>query len=299
MNSVDSLAFVADSLQHVLADSVINSMNSEQEIMRQMREYEAERDETISVILGSVVTVVVLGSFILFNLYNSRYWDRGIFPPIMRNRRVNHYEAILNISVSILLCDQHNYVDKQQYLANFLQRRYPEITGGINHSVRSAVTTPLKPESVAAWLGKKMTDPQDKKDVLAFFVSLASLDQVIGKRELNILTVVAAGLKVDTMILNDLVDRQRRLKAERIEQERKTVSAVRPSDYRREKAAKVLGLNPGCTIGEVKKAYRKLAMINHPDKFQNGSRAEQARAKERFLEIQEAYEYFEDTLSVG
>jgi curved DNA-binding protein CbpA len=52
-----------------------------------------------------------------------------------------------------------------------------------------------------------------------------------------------------------------------------------------------------CTLEEVKKVYRKLAMIHHPDKFQNEPESAQIRAKDQFLKIQEAYEYFEANLN--
>lgn len=54
-----------------------------------------------------------------------------------------------------------------------------------------------------------------------------------------------------------------------------------------ENAYKVLGLKEGATISEVKKAYRKLALQNHPDK---GGDAE------KFREIQEAHETLQKVL---
>ena len=51
-----------------------------------------------------------------------------------------------------------------------------------------------------------------------------------------------------------------------------------------EKYYKVLGLNPGSTEEEIKKAYRKLAIKYHPDKNPDDTQAE-----EKFKEITEAY----------
>ena len=51
----------------------------------------------------------------------------------------------------------------------------------------------------------------------------------------------------------------------------------------------VLGINKGATDDEIKKAYRKVAMANHPDTHPNDKDAE-----ERFKEASEAYEVLSD-----
>lgn len=52
---------------------------------------------------------------------------------------------------------------------------------------------------------------------------------------------------------------------------------------------KILGLEPGASPDEVKQAYRDLAKVWHPDRFQNDARLQQ-KAQERFKEINQAYE---------
>jgi tetratricopeptide (TPR) repeat protein len=52
---------------------------------------------------------------------------------------------------------------------------------------------------------------------------------------------------------------------------------------------KILGVEKDAGDGEIKKAYRKLAIIHHPDKNQGNQEAE-----ERFKDIQEAYETLSD-----
>ena len=57
---------------------------------------------------------------------------------------------------------------------------------------------------------------------------------------------------------------------------------------------KILEINKTATEEEIKKAYRKLAMKYHPDKFANSSEEEKKKAEEKFKEIQEAYETLSD-----
>ncbi|CAL5051558.1 unnamed protein product [Urochloa decumbens] len=58
----------------------------------------------------------------------------------------------------------------------------------------------------------------------------------------------------------------------------------------------VLGLNRECTDAELRGAYRKLAMIWHPDRCSaSGSSVRVEEAKERFQEIQGAYSVLSDS----
>lgn len=52
----------------------------------------------------------------------------------------------------------------------------------------------------------------------------------------------------------------------------------------------VLGLSPGASSQEIHEAYRKLAHQYHPDKVSHLGAEFQELARQRFIEIQEAYE---------
>lgn len=55
-------------------------------------------------------------------------------------------------------------------------------------------------------------------------------------------------------------------------------------------AYKILGVQDNITNEELKKAYRKMAIKHHPDKFSQYGEEQQKGAKEKFQRIQEAYE---------
>ena len=56
----------------------------------------------------------------------------------------------------------------------------------------------------------------------------------------------------------------------------------------------VLGVDKGATADEIKKAYRKMAIKYHPDKFAQSSEDERKAAEEKFKEAAEAYDVLSD-----
>ena len=53
---------------------------------------------------------------------------------------------------------------------------------------------------------------------------------------------------------------------------------------------RVLGVAPTASEDEIKKAYRKLSRMYHPDSNMNKSESEKKMAEEKFKEVQQAYE---------
>lgn len=62
------------------------------------------------------------------------------------------------------------------------------------------------------------------------------------------------------------------------------------SDYARRDPYAVLGVSRGASIQEIHEAYRKLAHQYHPDKVSHLGEEFQELARQKFVEIQEAYE---------
>ncbi|MFG6179340.1 J domain-containing protein [Halomonas sp. THAF12] len=62
-------------------------------------------------------------------------------------------------------------------------------------------------------------------------------------------------------------------------------------DPRIRSALVVLGLEPGASRGEIRKAYRRLAQAHHPDRFHREGEAIVASASRRFQRIRRAYDF--------
>jgi DnaJ like chaperone protein len=61
---------------------------------------------------------------------------------------------------------------------------------------------------------------------------------------------------------------------------------------------KVLGIDESASNDEIKKAYRKMAVKHHPDKFNQLGEEQQKAAKNKFQKIQEAYEHIKKERSI-
>ena len=57
---------------------------------------------------------------------------------------------------------------------------------------------------------------------------------------------------------------------------------------------KILGVSKDASDDDIKKAYRKLAMKYHPDRWVNGTEKEKKDAEQKFKEISEANEVLSD-----
>ena len=60
----------------------------------------------------------------------------------------------------------------------------------------------------------------------------------------------------------------------------------------------VLGISKDATSEQIKKAYRKMAVMHHPDKFNQLGEEQQKAAKKKFQKIQEAYEHIKKEKSI-
>ncbi|EPC02707.1 hypothetical protein L861_10200 [Litchfieldella anticariensis FP35 = DSM 16096] len=64
-----------------------------------------------------------------------------------------------------------------------------------------------------------------------------------------------------------------------------------PPGDRTRRALAILGLEPGASRSEIRKAYRRLAQLHHPDRFFAEGEAMVANASMRFQKIKKAYDY--------
>ena len=108
-----------------------------------------------------------------------------------------------------------------------------------------------------------------RMQLLQYLVQIAMADGEFAKAEKSVIECIGSVIKLSTSDVNSLIAMY----------------------YKEEQSAyKVLEISPNATDDEVRAAYRRMAMKNHPDRVSTLGPDVQKAAAERFQQISEAYE---------
>ncbi|MFT5820312.1 MAG: DnaJ like chaperone protein [Crocinitomix sp.] len=155
-----------------------------------------------------------------------------------------------------------------------------------------------KPASFAK-LGKIIDyefNAEIKAHLLYLLISIATADGVLSDTELKVIQKIAKCGNIRPVILIQTLKlfEFKREQTYRKKSEQAGQSKSRTSSTALRKAHELLGVSAGATMDEIKKAYRKLAKIHHPDKVAHLGELHQTKAKEKFQIIVDAYDMIKE-----
>ena len=134
-------------------------------------------------------------------------------------------------------------------------------------------------------------DMSEKLQLLHFLIKITVVDGFLAKSELQGLLDITTKLNLTYHQLNSILAMYN-YTSEKEQQEKKQYkkrkTVTRESKLNR--ALTILELNTSATNDEIKKAYRKLVVLHHPDKVMHLDKIQQKLSKEKFLKISDAYE---------
>ena len=139
-------------------------------------------------------------------------------------------------------------------------------------------------------------DGAGKRQILHLIIGAAVADRELTEAELRDIYIIGNRLNLNKLTVDSLLSlhsfefKGSRQYQEQSQYQRQQQSRPRTSATSINQAYKILEITPKATDVEVKKAYRKLAIIYHPDKVANMGSSFQKSAKEKFQKINEAYE---------
>lgn len=216
------------------------------------------------------------------------------FSKFKRKSDLNLMGAYLCLSRSLLKKHMNNSKEKVTHIRYYVSKKFPNSIVDFSPSLKYYYNQPMSTESVCDWLNNKLTTKEEKIDVLNFLTSTAVIDGDFSNQEYKYLKEIQQLLKLEQTDLNAIIEKY----TKRYEQTKTSSYSYQTKQTTVEFYAKMLEVPYHASFEDIKKSYRKLVMLYHPDKFEGDSDQQKEKAKERFLKIQEAYDYFEKKLNI-
>jgi len=237
---------------------------------------------------------LTIGLFIYFYFTrHRRLWRKGIYPPKLKLTQDNLLEAYLSLSARMLRNDKGKRGIQVQFIDRYFNRYFPLSNYPFADSLVYSLKNPIQIESVCSWLNERIPKESERAQVLFFLTGIASLNGRIEMRERLFIERIRLELSISKEILEHIFSVYESLNAQF--EERKSKRPMR-RESKIDLYRKILGVGVSDDEKAIKKAYRKMVKMYHPDMLTNATDAQIKLAEDKFMEIQAAYEFLLDEL---
>ena len=177
--------------------------------------------------------------------------------------------SLVVLSAAVMNADGKVLISELNFVKKFLKINFGEVQADqLIILLKEALKQEVDVRGVADQIRMNMDHPK-RMLLLQYLYGIANADGHVDKRELELIRLIARHLGIS---LKDVA------------------SIEEPFHSGTLNPYKVLEIIETSTDSEVKKAYRKLAIKFHPDKIGDLGEGPRKLAKERFLQVQGAYE---------
>ncbi len=245
----------------------------------------------LRVLITVLIAISPMAIGFAYNYWKIKRWENEILPK--EGNKTDHYfvNAYLCMAVWVLKSDRRDLKSKQLLLRNSLAKKVDNLDT-IGATFESIWKREVRVTHVAKWVNLRL-NRAEREELLYLLVALAMVDGVMLQKEHAIIAELAQLTGISQKQLRSILAsyRQRKAREEaKANERRRTTKKTVATPSKRERAAEILGISPHASKDEIKKAYRTLVKKHHPDRFAGKSETLIQAAKERFIEIQEAYD---------
>ena len=253
--------------------------------------YQNETEESDSFIWMFFFLLPFIGFGLHFAyLHFYKYRDTSIvFGPDLPYSKDHLLEAYIRLAAELIRRDTRNSKDKIVYMNRYFKSYFPKDYYNFTDTLNQAYRNENDFTDTLKWLKFKLPRHKQRVQIIYFLTGLSFIDGRINRNELNLLKHFCELTGVTTQEFNSILGMHQTYE----QKSQQAKKAAPPQKNLIQRSAQILGISEKATIEEVKKAYRKLVKLHHPDRFHNESEEQQQIAQERFLKIQKAYETFE------
>lgn len=216
---------------------------------------------------GAIDTARQLGGGETSGDYSRRTTERRDYSAT--EQRNSFFVSLLVLSSAVIRADGKTHPKETEYVLGFIRQNFGE--GAVNDATR--ILERLNSQQVNIYevgpqIARYMNYSQ-RLQLLHYLVQIAMADGLFDKSEKSVIEAIATAISLSAS-------------------DAASVIAMYWKDS--DSAYAVLEISPSASDQEVKDAYRRMAMKNHPDKVATLGPEVQKAAEEKFRKIQEAYE---------
>ena len=187
-------------------------------------------------------------------------------------QRINQNDfatALLVLSGAVMKADGKVLKSELDYVKAFLNQQFsPQFANEQLHNFKDILKKDFNLSQVCGDIAGVM--PHQQRSVLVqYLFGIAKADGHVSESEVKVIQQIAAYLRISSIEFEQL----------------KAMFYKSTSN-----AYRALGIDKNVADADVKKAYRRMAVLHHPDKYEQMGEEHQKAAKEKFQKIQEAYE---------
>ena len=201
--------------------------------------------------------------------YNRGGYQRTTGPYTATQQRNSFMVSLLVLPSAVIRADGKTLQSELDYVRNFVRSNFGEAATYQAMSILSDLNSKqVNIYEVGAQIASYMNYSQ-RLQLFDYLARLAAADGDFSASEKSVLEAIASAIRINAS-------------------DAASVIAMFYKDTT--SAYEVLEISPSATDDEVKSAYRRMAMKNHPDKVSTLGPEVQKAAQEKFQKIQEAYE---------
>jgi DnaJ like chaperone protein len=177
---------------------------------------------------------------------------------------------LMALSAAVMKADGKVLRTELDYVKNFFSAQFGKQFNATHlQTLKQFLDAPSIPlQDICNDIRNRMTQ-EVRVQLVHYLFGIAKADGDVGAAEINVISRIATMLGIPAVEFESL---------------RNMFYRNVDSDY------KILGIDEKATDDEVKKAYRKMAVAHHPDKVAHMGEEYLKGAKEKFQQIQDAYE---------
>lgn len=177
--------------------------------------------------------------------------------------------SLLVLSAAVMRADGKVMKSELDYVRQFFTRQFgPEIASNRIQMLQEILKQDFNLPEVCQQISQYMEYPA-RLQLIHYLLGICAVDNHYNPKEVEMVDMIAGYLGVDR-------------------KDYESIRAMFVKDI--DSAYKVLEITPDATDEEVKAAYRKMAVKYHPDKVEHLGPEIQKSAKEKFQQLQAAYE---------